>query len=812
MQKIWQLNAYSNTFNDKAELLTSILTKRGLETEQEQNLFLNPKLENLSDPFLLPGMATAVERIKNAIQNNEKILLYGDYDVDGISSTAVLYHFMKNKYQIEVEYFLPDRIEDGYGLNSAALERIAEKGIDLVITVDCGITAFKEAERAVELGLDLIITDHHTPGPNLPAALAVINHHLVEIEDYFAAEIAGVGTAFKLAQALNDNKIDNYLLELLPLVALGTIADLVPLRYENRVLVKNGLNRIAASKNIGLQCLIAAAGKKADSLSAGQIAFQIAPPLNAAGRINTPRQALELLLTTDPVEAEALADELIMLNKERQAAEEVIFQQAESKLAKIDIQNSKSIILGDSRWHSGIIGIVASRLLEKYNLPVILAAFDKERGLAKASCRSIPALNIHQALEHCQSELVNFGGHKAAAGLTITIEKMPIFKEKFNQYLSQTLTEEDYLAITRADLNLKPDFLTKDVINELEKLQPFGIANPAPRFLFKDLTVKKAYQIGKEKKHLKFYTDSGLEAIAFNFKNKAALIREQVVDLVAQPEINSWQGKENIQLKINDLKLTKFSEVPLLFSRSNYKFYDLRNHENRKKLLISLLDSAVFKQAAVYINQKTKVEKLNSFYPDHYFFSNPTLKKTNSDLTFSHLIIYSLPFSVKQLIEIIKLYTEHKLSKEIKIIFMNSTAEISFNKKIIRHSFPAQKEIYQLLILLNQLLQSAGNKVVNKSEFYNHYLAADLINRKSSRFFKISLEILAENKLINLSEQQIKLVTELKKELDFERVIRYNKLSRRMEKFLHLEELIFQTNLFDLAEFVSNFKEDKNES
>jgi single-stranded-DNA-specific exonuclease len=188
------------------------------------------------------------------------------------------------------------------------------------------------------------------------------------------------------------------------------------------------------------------------------------------------------------------------------------------------------------------------------------------------------------------------------------------------------------------------------------------------------------------------------------------------------------------------------------------------------------------------------------------------LKKTNSDLTFSHLIIYSLPFSVKQLIEIIKLYTEHKLSKEIKIIFMNSTAEISFNKKIIRHSFPAQKEIYQLLILLNQLLQSAGNKVVNKSEFYNHYLAADLINRKSSRFFKISLEILAENKLINLSEQQIKLVTELKKELDFERVIRYNKLSRRMEKFLHLEELIFQTNLFDLAEFVSNFKEDKNES
>lgn len=679
MDKIWDLRFFQE--NKDLNFLDKILAERNIITKKEKEIFLSSDLKYLSDPFILPEMERAVKRIIKAVERNEKILIYGDYDVDGITSTAVLYRFFKNEYGLELEYFIPDRIEDGYGLNINSLEKIVNNNVELIITVDCGITAFKEAAYLQKRGVDLIITDHHTPAEKLPEAAAIINHHLVAAEDYFASEIAGVGTAYKLVQALNSKRTREMKEELLPIVALGTIADIAPLKNENRILVKNGLELIKKDRVLGLKTLIEELNISKADLSAGQIAFIIAPPLNAAGRIHDAEEALKLLISEDKEKTKFIAEKLIKINKQRQQQEEKIYQEAENKINEINLESEKSIILADEKWHSGIIGIVASRLLEKYNLPVILFAVDNKKGTAKGSARSISSLNIYQALKNCKSKLLNFGGHKAAAGLSIEISEIENFKHQFKDYLFKNLAEEDYFKREKIDLNLDISLLSKDLISNLERFRPFGIANPAPKFLFQNLKSRQCYKMGKKDKHLKIYLENGYQAVAFNLGDKAAEISAGQFDLIAQPEINCWQGKENIQLKVNDYRIKNDTSTALVFEKNNYSFYDYRDYGNKKSNLNKLLTSKAVRRAAVYINYKQEKNRLEKDFSEHYFFGS----QYDFEGDFSHLIIYSLPFSLEQFYNILKKYKKNNKNKMNKIILVFSNSDISYNSKLIEY-------------------------------------------------------------------------------------------------------------------------------
>ncbi|SIQ74000.1 single-stranded-DNA-specific exonuclease RecJ [Halanaerobium kushneri] len=678
MNKLWKILSYRQ--DNRSNFMESLLADRGIKTKKEKEIYLNADLKYLSDPFQLPGMDKAVKRIEQAVKEKQKILVFGDYDVDGITSTAVLYRFFKKAYNLEVNYFLPDRIEDGYGLNLSALKKIIAENIDLIITVDCGITAFKEAEYLKEKGIDLIITDHHTPSDQLPLAEAVINHHLVQQNNYFANEIAGVGTAFKLIQALRPNVVKKMYQELLPIVALGTVADIAPLKDENRILVKNGLELISKDRVLGLKVLIEELKLDKNRITAGQIGYIIAPPLNAAGRIHDAEEALKLLIVEDENVLKDIAKKLIKINKKRQQEEEIIYQSAEKKIKDLELEKEKAIILADSDWHSGIIGIVASRLLEKYNLPVILFAIDQNSNVAKGSARSISALNIYQALKFCSSELLTFGGHKAAAGLSIKPAMFSKFKELFRRYLKQNLTEEDFLRREKIDLNLKISELNRDFVKNLEKFRPYGIANPAPKFLFQNLESRGCYQMGKENKHLKIYLNGGIQAVAFNLGDQADKIAASNFDLIGQAEINYWRGQENLQLKVNDYRSVNDISTALIFEKNDYQFYDFRNMKNKNEKLENLLAKKVIKKAAVYVSHKKEKNYFKNIHPAHCFFS----KERDLESDYSHLIFYSLPFSLSHFNNILDIYQKRSLTPKEKIIFLFSERDIKFNQQIIK--------------------------------------------------------------------------------------------------------------------------------
>jgi single-stranded-DNA-specific exonuclease len=679
MDKIWKLLSYAE--NEGADFLDKLMAERGINSQQEKEIYLSSDLKYLSDPFLLPEMDEAVKRIKKAVKNDENILIYGDYDVDGITSTSLLYRFFQRAFSLKVSYFLPDRIEDGYGLNLKALKEITAKNIDLIISVDCGITAYKEAEYLKEVGVDLIITDHHTPSEKLPQAEAVINHHLVDQDNYSASEIAGVGTAFKLAEALNSQLVREMKADLLPIAALGTVADIAPLKDENRILVKNGLELIKEDKIKGLKILIEELKLDKENISAGQIGYIIAPPLNAAGRIHDAEEALKLLIYEDEAELREIARKLIKINKKRQQEEEKIYKSAEKKIKNIDLEEEKSIILADSDWHSGIIGIVASRLLEKYNLPVILFAVDQDNNTAKGSARSISALNIYQALKYCQSELISFGGHRAAAGLSIQRDKINEFRLVFKKYLTEKLEAEDFLKSRKIDINYNLKDLSKAFIQTLEKFRPFGIANPAPKFLFQNLDTKKSYQMGKENKHLKIYLENGIQAVAFNLGDELDQISKSRIDLIAQPEINRWRGKENIQLKVDDYRSCSDFSTALVFEKDNYSIYDYRNSEDKFNILNKLLTNKVINKAAVYVNQKNEKNHFKENNKNHYFFGN----KLEQQDDFSHLILYSLPFSFNHFHSILKEFERGSSRESNKIILLFSNKDIKDNSRLIEY-------------------------------------------------------------------------------------------------------------------------------
>lgn len=519
--------------------------------------FLSPGLSSMLDPFLMSGMAQAVERLVTARRNGEQVCIYGDYDVDGISATALLVSGL-TALGLRANYHIPSRMEDGYGLNSEALVLIRERGCNLVVSVDCGVTALEEARLCREIGLDLIITDHHQPLPALPDATAVINPHRPDCSYPFKG-LAGVGVAFNLLVAVrsrlrelgffSDNGPD--LRQWLDLVALGTIADLVPLVEQNRLLVAAGLQRMGTGCRTGLAALKQVAGV-AGEVSSGQVGFQLAPRLNAVGRLESAVPGVELLLTDDPQRAAALAAELDAANTERRQVERRIFDEAVEMLEAAGWSTERrSIVLSSPDWHQGVVGIVASRLVERYHRPTILIA-ELEDGSGKGSGRSIAGFHLLEALHDCAGYLLRYGGHRAAAGVTVPPGQIDRFAAAFEQAVAHRMGDTAPIPELLLDAAVQPEELTLQSVAELQRIGPFGMGNQTPLLLLSDLQVKEVRSFGQNNLMLRLHGERvQYKAVGWGMADRVVPAR---VDLACTVKIDSWNGREQLKLELKDLR------------------------------------------------------------------------------------------------------------------------------------------------------------------------------------------------------------------------------------------------------------------
>ena len=535
-----------------SELLANILVGRNIIEENQIKVFLEPTRNDFYDPFLLPNMEIAVPRIINAIENKEKIVIYGDYDVDGITSISVLKKFLEDR-GLEVSEHIPNRLDEGYGLNKEAIDEINKSGCKLMITVDCGISGLEEVEYANSLGIETIITDHHEPLDELPKAIAVIDAK-IKTNKYPFNQLAGVGVVFKLIQAISiklglDEK--EYL-KYLDLVCIGTISDIVPLVDENRVIAKLGLKLVEVTRNIGLRTLLDSIGyKKINSMS---VSFGIAPRINACGRMGHADEALKLFLTNDKTEAIRLTQKLNDYNKERQDIEKNIFEEALNKINEENIEEKSAIVLGGDNWHHGVIGIVASKITDMYFKPSILICFEDNKG--KGSGRSIPGFDLHKALCETSQYLEKYGGHAMAVGLSLSKEKFEDFKKVFQEYADSKDINE-IVPIINIDKLITEKELNLEAVRDLEKLEPFGEANKCPLIAYKNLRID-SIRVLTEGKHMKLTLKTEknniITAMGFNMGYRAEeyLIGDKV-DIVGTLEINAFNGNENIQFNLKDI-------------------------------------------------------------------------------------------------------------------------------------------------------------------------------------------------------------------------------------------------------------------
>ena len=535
-----------------SELLANILVGRNIIEENQIKVFLEPTRNDFYDPFLLPDMEIAVPRIINAIENKEKIVIYGDYDVDGITSISVLKKFLEDR-GLDVSEHIPNRLDEGYGLNKEAIDEINESGCKLMITVDCGISGLEEVEYANSLGIETIITDHHEPLDELPKAIAVIDAK-IKTNKYPFNQLAGVGVVFKLIQAISiklglDEK--EYL-KYLDLVCIGTISDIVPLVDENRVIAKLGLKLVEVTRNIGLRTLLDSIGyKKVNSMS---VSFGIAPRINACGRMGHADEALQLFLTDNKTEAIRLTQKLNDYNKERQDIEKNIFEEALNKINEENIEEKSAIVLGGDNWHHGVIGIVASKITDMYFKPSILICFEDNKG--KGSGRSIPGFDLHKALCETSQYLEKYGGHAMAVGLSLSKEKFEDFKKVFQEYADSKDINE-IVPIINIDKLITEKELNLEAVRDLEKLEPFGEANKCPLIAYKNLKID-SIRVLTEGNHMKLTLKTEknniITAMGFNMGYRAEeyLIGDKV-DIVGTLEINAFNGNENIQFNLKDI-------------------------------------------------------------------------------------------------------------------------------------------------------------------------------------------------------------------------------------------------------------------
>ena len=565
---------------ERPPLLQRVLAARGLCDAQLIERFCEPKLNHLHGPEMLPNIDQAAQRLIDGVRQGQRIVIYGDYDVDGITATAILHHVIKTvQPDADLHSYVPHRLDEGYGLNCEALRQIKSDGADLVITVDCGITGREPAATAREIGLDLIITDHHNvPDGGRPLPEAIIVHPNLPGSDYPFGDLCGAGVAFKLAwrfatlwcgsQRVSET-LQKTLLDMLPLAALGTIADVVPLVGENRIIASYGLRLIRQSPLIGLQALIEASNLTDEHIDSEKVGFILGPRLNACGRMGHAAEAVRLLTDAPPEEAKAIARRLTQLNRQRQQTERTIFEQAAQMAedANMTGRDNRMIVLAHESWHPGVIGIVCSRLVNRFGRPAIL--LQHQGDLCKGSARSIDGYSIHDALMTCEDQLSTFGGHDMAAGLSLDSTELPAFTEAITAHANERISPDELTPAINIDCDAALDELDLQTVKQIGSLSPFGRANPRPVVRISRVTVADPpRQIGANGRHLSFRVrqDDGRErriirAVWWGAGHLAGDIASgMTLDVAIEPKINEWNGRVSVEAEVRDIRLCERSD------------------------------------------------------------------------------------------------------------------------------------------------------------------------------------------------------------------------------------------------------------
>ena len=583
-------------------VVARLLYSRGYTDIPSAKSFLFMESEILCNPFDMLGVEAAVDRIYRAVEANELITIYGDYDVDGVTSVCTLYLYLQS-IGARVNYYIPNRNGEGYGVSVSAITAIKEAGSTLIITVDTGITANEEIEHARSIGVDVVVTDHHECRSELPRAAAVVNPHQPGCP-YPFKELAGVGVVFKLVCAYEERifqksrykAAEKIFSDYADLVAIGTIADVMPIKSENRIIVSYGLKMIDNSRRTGLIALMEAASIRGDSgksdrrhrkskVTSGYIGYTVAPRINAAGRIKSAGIAVELFLATDYKRAIEIAESLCRANKERQAEENKIMQEAYKQIEHIDVENNPVIVLDADNWHHGVIGIVASRITEKYCRPAILVSFDGGMGeiaspddVGKGSGRSVKGINLVDALVHCRDHLLKYGGHELAAGLSVKRGELDNFRTKINEYANSCLENTDITPVFETDFEISFSDANLVLAEQLQKLEPYGVGNPVPAFIMRGLTVSEIAGVS-DSKHTRFTFSDGRNFVsAMYFSNSPAstgIFVGDTVDVLFNMDINDWMGRKSLQIIIRDIKVTASQKS--ICEQEEQRFEEIRN-------------------------------------------------------------------------------------------------------------------------------------------------------------------------------------------------------------------------------------------
>lgn len=541
-------------------VISQMLINRNILNPDDAKKHLSPSLNDLHNPFLLKDMQEGVDRLIKAVYNREKVLIYGDYDADGITSVALLVKFLREIHD-DVAYYIPDRISEGYSLNIGAIDKIKSEGAKLIITVDCGISDYDEVSHANSLGMDIIILDHHEVPDRIPNAIAAINPNRGDCRFPFK-HLAGVGVAFNFLIALRgklredgfwENRKYPNLKEYLDLVALGTIGDLSPMIDENRIFARTGLDLITENKRVGLGALRKVSGTETSVVDSRVASFNLIPRINAAGRIGSPDDAVQLLLTDDINEAAEIARKLDAYNRERQGMEKVILSEILDTIdTTIDLRKTSSIVLASDKWHPGVIGIVASRLVERYYRPAMLISL--KDGIGRGSGRSITEFNMYQGLKRCDSMFLSFGGHRYAAGISIREEDIKEFGSRFDEIIRETLPVSDIIPQTIIDAQCSLNEINNELVSQIEMLAPFGSMNPEPVLCVRNVNVKSPSIVGNNHLRMRINGDGiSCNSIWFNKGHFIDTLSGSTFDIVFTPQINHWNGTSSIQLKMKDM-------------------------------------------------------------------------------------------------------------------------------------------------------------------------------------------------------------------------------------------------------------------
>lgn len=815
--KIWEfrqssyeqdiLNKICKEFNI-SPITAKVIYNRGLLDSESIKRFLKPQIKDFYNPFLMKDMEKAVERIIKAIEKKEKIIIYGDYDVDGITSTSVLLSYLK-EFTSNVDFYIPDRIEEGYGLSLGSIDRIKELEADLIITVDCGITAIDEVEYIKEQGIDIIITDHHECKDVIPNTLAVVNPKQRDC-GYPFKDLAGVGVVFKVVQALAQTMdakdvIDKYI----EIVALGTVADVVPLLDENRIIVRFGLQKIAKTNIVGIKSLIEISGLTGKSITTTSIGYILAPRINAAGRIGNARRGVDLFLSKTKEESDLIAQELDQDNKNRQQTENGILIQALEMVENNSlIEKNKVFILASEGWHHGVIGIVASKISEKYNRPTILISLDGTEG--KGSGRSISGFNIFEALMSCSNLLDKFGGHELAVGLSIDKNNIDSFTTAINDYAESVLTQENFLHKVKIDSEVNKNNVGQSLLNELKMLEPHGIGNPSPVFLYNGLKIVDYKTVGEDK-HIRFRMEDDdlyIDGIGFNLGELAPKVDVfDKVDIACSIESNVWNGVEKIQFNIKDIR----TNHEILFREKYYStlessmFSDFSVGSIDKKILdkIQILEGNILsisqnnQKNLVLINTlkgaKNFIDLLNKsdegekeLYKVYYnsipannnrkniAVINPYFKDLQIN-EYDNIIIYDLCFSRKQY--------AYLADNSKNIFVVNDFKVYGTNIDIFNDIIPQRDE----LIKVYQYIKSRSHEQIVENDIFS-------LTREIAISYNMDINSLKLRKILEIFDEMNLIEMDVKKELYKITIVKQMgakvniQMSKGLEKLLEIKD------------------------